>query len=362
MQAGETGRLSIALMTEAWKADIPAGRKFVLLSLCDNANDQGECFPSISMVAKRCNMGERTVQNHIHDLESLGILSRNERAGRSTIYTINPRRFTIGIQQAHYVYRITDADTAEFYIGVRTCQGDPAQDGYMGSGAWFNKRLSDGGALRKNVLQTFETREAACQAERQLISEWIQDPLCMNQRTPADSAPRSICTPQISHPTPAIPAPQPPQISHPTPADFAPITIKEPSEEPKKRKSAPLCVAVDLLVAEGFDAKTAGDFIAHKTDMKAPLTERAWADHLREAMKAGWSPLAAAEKVMARSWKGFEAKYVANEKPNKSTETNYARSMREKYEQAAPMVAAKKPGATRLNPMEVLDGYARIAD
>lgn len=49
--------------------------------------------------------------------------------------------------------------------------------------------------------------------------------------------------------------------------------------------------------------------------MKAPLTARAWADHVREAQKAGWSAVEAAEKVMAKSWKGFEAKYVANERP-----------------------------------------------
>lgn len=85
--------MSIALMTEVWKADMPAGRKLVLLSLCDNANDQGECFPSISMIAKRCSMGERTVQGHINDLQEQGALVRMERAGRSTIYTINPRRF-----------------------------------------------------------------------------------------------------------------------------------------------------------------------------------------------------------------------------------------------------------------------------
>ena len=81
--------MSISLMTEAWKSDMPSGRKFVLLSLCDNANDQGECFPSISMIAQRCSMGDRTVQSHIHDLEKMGILSRIERAGRSTIYRRN---------------------------------------------------------------------------------------------------------------------------------------------------------------------------------------------------------------------------------------------------------------------------------
>ena len=71
--------MSIALMTEAWKAELPSGRKFVLLSLCDNANDQGECYPSIAMIAKRCSMSVRAVQGHILALESDGVVVRVER-------------------------------------------------------------------------------------------------------------------------------------------------------------------------------------------------------------------------------------------------------------------------------------------
>lgn len=88
----------------------------------------------------------------------------------------------------------------------------------------------------------------------------------------------------------------------------------------KKDKSAPLCVAVSVLVEKGFDEQTAEEFIAHKTKIKAPLTARAWSDHLSESEKAGWTPKAAAEKVMAKNWKGFEAKYVVNE-PKQSTFT-----------------------------------------
>ncbi|HWK72200.1 MAG TPA: helix-turn-helix domain-containing protein [Burkholderiaceae bacterium] len=84
--------MSISLMTLAWKSDLPTGRKMVLLALCDNANDRGECFPSIPMLAEKCSMGERTVQQHIADLVSEGIISRQMRAGRSTFYFIDPRR------------------------------------------------------------------------------------------------------------------------------------------------------------------------------------------------------------------------------------------------------------------------------
>lgn len=92
--------MSIALMSLAWKADLPTGRKMVLLALCDNANDQGECYPSVSNIAERCSMGERTVQSHLADMEDDGILSRHFRNGRSSIYVINPRRFRTPAESA----------------------------------------------------------------------------------------------------------------------------------------------------------------------------------------------------------------------------------------------------------------------
>ena len=85
--------MSIRLMTEAWKSGIPAGRKMVLLALCDNANDQGECYPSISMLAEKCSMSERSVFNHVADLEKIGAIVRNNRSGRSTVYHLDPCKF-----------------------------------------------------------------------------------------------------------------------------------------------------------------------------------------------------------------------------------------------------------------------------
>ncbi len=85
--------MSIALMTLAWKADFQSGKKLVLLALCDNANDQGECYPSVSMLAEKCSMSERSVFNHISDLEKDGAITRINRTGRSTIYQINPCKF-----------------------------------------------------------------------------------------------------------------------------------------------------------------------------------------------------------------------------------------------------------------------------
>jgi len=85
--------MSISFMALAWKADIPSGRKLVLLSLCDHANGQGECYPSVEAIARKCSMGQRTVQQHIGELESAGILVRRFRKGRSTLYQLEPLNF-----------------------------------------------------------------------------------------------------------------------------------------------------------------------------------------------------------------------------------------------------------------------------
>ncbi|MYM31502.1 hypothetical protein GTP58_24515 [Duganella sp. CY15W] len=84
--------MSIALMTLAWKMDLPTHPKMVLLALCDNANDQGECYPSVAMLTEKCSMSERSVQKHIADMEKTGVITRAYRAGRSTVYQINPRK------------------------------------------------------------------------------------------------------------------------------------------------------------------------------------------------------------------------------------------------------------------------------
>lgn len=48
--------------------------------------------------------------------------------------------------------------------------------------------------------------------------------------------------------------------------------------------------------------------------------------------------------------------------PSGPTETAYQRSMRERMEQVAPAVAAKRPGSVpTMNPMDVLDGLTRIS-
>lgn len=82
--------MSIALMTEAFKTTLPTTQKFVFVALCDNASDQGECYPSIFTICEKTSLKERAVQGAIKYLVEKGYMTARMRRGQSTVYTIKP--------------------------------------------------------------------------------------------------------------------------------------------------------------------------------------------------------------------------------------------------------------------------------
>lgn len=60
----------------------------MLLSLADQANDDGVCWPSVGSTARRCRLSERQVQRWIQVLVDKGLLTCTIRPGKSTVYTV----------------------------------------------------------------------------------------------------------------------------------------------------------------------------------------------------------------------------------------------------------------------------------
>jgi len=128
-------------------------------------------------------------------------------------------------------------------------------------------------------------------------------------RMDAERVRLSAGVPHVSHGTDAGPTCPSPSFDATGTGTGTGLKKKE-----RARASSPPVVSPETLTAAGFGPLVAAEFIAHKQTVRAPLTERAWDDHCREAAKAGWHPVKAAEKVMAKGWKGFEAKYVEGER------------------------------------------------
>lgn len=55
-------------------------RKLILLNICNRANDEMRCWPSINLIAKNCECSRRSVIDHLNILVSMGVLKKAKRS------------------------------------------------------------------------------------------------------------------------------------------------------------------------------------------------------------------------------------------------------------------------------------------
>ncbi len=79
-------------MALCWPLQMPPTQKSVLVSLADNANDQGHCWPSIDTICERTCLGRTSVIDAIKQLEIGGHISADRSNGRKTSYMLHPNQ------------------------------------------------------------------------------------------------------------------------------------------------------------------------------------------------------------------------------------------------------------------------------
>ncbi len=99
-------------MSACWPLQgLTPAQKAVLISLADNANDEGVCWPSVAKIAERTCLSERAVQQAIKVLNECKALSIEARQGRSTMFTVTPAAFA-PLQKVHPRRKCTPAANA----------------------------------------------------------------------------------------------------------------------------------------------------------------------------------------------------------------------------------------------------------
>ena len=83
----------------------------------------------------------------------------------------------------NYNYKITNTETNEFYVGVRSCDCEVEKDKYMGSSSIWTKLYikEHKEVLVKEILFIFSTRKEANDNEVKLLQKYKDDPLCINK-------------------------------------------------------------------------------------------------------------------------------------------------------------------------------------
>lgn len=90
--------------------------------------------------------------------------------------------FTTKANARHYVYRLTDPMTSEYYYGRHSTTLPPERDRYTGTGVWAMAAKRSGRILDKQVIREFGSVADALAHERELIEKARGDMLNRNRK------------------------------------------------------------------------------------------------------------------------------------------------------------------------------------
>ena len=109
--------MSIRLMSEVWRTNLPTVEKMVLLVIADHANDEGtEAWPSQATIAKKASVSIRTVQRSVNSLVKEGYLRMEKHRGGSATCREDrrPHRYTIRISKLRGDKETTRKERGDF--------------------------------------------------------------------------------------------------------------------------------------------------------------------------------------------------------------------------------------------------------
>ena len=166
--------MSMLLMVKAMQSKVGNPlRKLVLIKLADNANDQGECWPSYQYIADQCEMSKRSVMAHIEALIESGFLRKELRIGgvkgnKSNVYTlmIPSAGNSLGVvQEIHH----PSANAAPPSAG----DSPPPSAGAAPRICHSLEPVKEPVIETKKGKNVFEFSEWPCMADQQIFNDWV---------------------------------------------------------------------------------------------------------------------------------------------------------------------------------------------
>ncbi|CNH56555.1 helix-turn-helix domain-containing protein [Yersinia intermedia] len=154
-------------------------RKLVLIKLADNANDQGECWPSVPYIADQCEISERSVQNHIQELVKSGLVRIEERKSenglnRSNVYhlRLNSTGANAAPRTSHSLEPVIDPNTPLTPQGETENILADAERALAYYNELTHTRCEDSSPF-ETLLTATKSRKAYALADLQLVALWV---------------------------------------------------------------------------------------------------------------------------------------------------------------------------------------------
>lgn len=256
--------MSARLMGMAFKTGIPRGQRFVLVKLCDCANDEGLCYPSQETVAEDTGFGETAVQQHIKWLKENNFIKSARRQW--------------GRERQSDIYRINVAL-------LEKCYAEAA------------KRKAERRAKMREEPSDFEP------------SDFGSKNLQILSHEPSDFGGSLYEEPSVE------PSVEPPELNaraaH-APAGHAETENRAGAAKPKPAKPTRHETGLALLATYGITGQEAEDFLQIRKAKRQPLTETAMRLIAAEAEKCGMTARDAVLYAIGNGWGSFRAEWLQN--------------------------------------------------
>ncbi|MEF1474170.1 helix-turn-helix domain-containing protein [Neisseria gonorrhoeae] len=294
--------MSARLMGMAFKTGIPRGQRFVLVKLCDCANDDGLCYPSQETLAEDTGFAETAVRQHIKWLKDNNFIkSARRQRGRerkSDIYRINVALLEKCYAEAAKRKAARQAKMWEEPLDYEPSDFEPS-DYEPSDFEPSDYEPSDFDAKNHQILSDepsdFALRTVRfCAKNHQILSDEPSDFDGSLYVEPSGSNARGARAPAGPHP--AKPQTAPPETA---PAAKAKKTGRHETE-------------LSLLADYGITGQVAADFLQVRKAKRQPLTETAMRLIAADAEKCGMTALQAAEYAIASGWGSFRADWLQN--------------------------------------------------
>lgn len=265
--------MSARLMGMAFKTGIPRGQRFVLVKLCDCANDEGLCYPSQETLAEDTGFATTAVRQHIKWLKEHNFIkSARRQSGRerkSDIYRIN-----VALLEKCYAEAAKRKAVRQAKMWEEPSDYEPS-----------DYEPSDFDTKNHQILS-----DEPSDFDGSLYEEPSEEPSV----EPSESNARAARAPAEPHPA----KPQ--------------AALRGVAEPPGAKKTGRHASELSLLADYGITGQVAEDFLQVRKAKRQPLTETAVRLIAAEAEKCGMTALQAAEYAIANGWGSFRAEWLQN--------------------------------------------------
>lgn len=301
--------MSINLLNELkFRTAGSASLRAVLKSLCEFSNDAtGKCNPSLSTLLQDTELSKPTLLNCLSILEATGAIERiSGNACQSSSYFVNLERLPLN-KTGKLRNSVKNSETIKS-IENDLLQNENSLDILPSEKILPRSNINTtvGKEFNQGLVKNFTNgRENICTRVGQKFNHKT---LIETKEETEKETYNSDANCPVEDELPLV------EVSEVV--ETAPASSKPKTEEKPQSRGVATKTQTSVVKPDDVSAELWADFLKHRKQKKASVTDRVISLIRNEAKNAGWTLEEALNEVILRNWIGFKAEWVEAKDPN----------------------------------------------